>query len=169
MSEIPAEFLSQMADLTSHHIEGIAYHGETPFDMPLVTQVEGNLWQGGTPATYPPYAVPGYFQFVLNLYPWESYKVPKGTEVKAVPLYDSFNGVPLATVMDELADWVNEKRAIGPTLVHCQAGLNRSGLVTAYALMKAGRTADEAISLLRAQRSPAVLCNEAFEKWLRSR
>jgi protein-tyrosine phosphatase len=50
----------------------------------------------------------------------------------------------------------------GKTLVHCQAGLNRSGLVAAVALMKLGRTADEAIKLLRDSRSPMVLCNDTF-------
>mgnify|MGYP001561544085 FL=1 len=54
----------------------------------------------------------------------------------------------------------------GPTLVHCQAGLNRSGLVAANALRLRGMPASEAIALLRRQRSPAVLCNSAFEEWL---
>jgi hypothetical protein len=30
-------------------------------------------------------------------------------------------------------------------------------------------TADAAIALLRERRSPAVLCNQAFERWLRLR
>lgn len=162
---VPAEFLSQMADLTSHHIEGIAAMGHTHFNCPLITHVEGNLWQGGTPADVG--KVPAYFQFVLNLYPWENYAVPEGTEVKALKLYDA-GEVPDPAVLEELAAWVNEKRAIGPTLVHCQAGLNRSALVTALALIRSGSTPDEAISLLRKQRSPAVLCNSSFEKWLRS-
>jgi protein-tyrosine phosphatase len=52
-------------------------------------------------------------------------------------------------------------------LVHCQAGLNRSGVVVAYALMLNGMSAAEAIARIRERRSPAVLCNPQFERWLR--
>jgi hypothetical protein len=158
---IPAEFLSAMADLTSHRIEGIAVMGNTPFSCPIVTQVDGNLWQGGCPEP----EVPAYFRFVLNLYPWGSYRVPSGTEVRVERLYDS-GTVPNVALLRELADWVNEKRALGPTLVHCQAGLNRSALVTGLALVRGGMKPAEAIALLREKRSPAVLCNSAFERWL---
>lgn len=163
-SSIPSEFAGAMADLTSHHIEGIAIQGNTPFSCPLVSQIDGNLWSGGTPADAG--EVPAYFKYVLNLYPWEKYRVPKGTEVRTVELYDS-GSVPSEGALSELAVWVNEKRALGPTLVHCQAGLNRSGLVTALALIKGGMTPDAAIALMREKRSPAVLCNKAFERWLR--
>jgi len=62
---------------------------------------------------------------------------------------------------------VNACREDGPTLVHCQAGLNRSSLVAARALVLGGMTADDAIALIREKRSPACLCNPAFERWLR--
>jgi hypothetical protein len=64
---------------------------------------------------------------------------------------------------------VTARRKTGPCLVHCQAGLNRSSLVVARVLMLEGATADEAIGLLREKRSPACLCNPAFEEWLRAR
>jgi protein-tyrosine phosphatase len=50
--------------------------------------------------------------------------------------------------------------------VHCQAGLNRSGLITARALMLRGMSATDAIQLLRKRRDPAVLCNAVFANWL---
>jgi protein-tyrosine phosphatase len=58
-------------------------------------------------------------------------------------------------------------------LVHCTEGLNRSGVVVARALMLMGRTAEEAIQLVRERRGPSVdgfpaLGNEAFVAWLRS-
>lgn len=160
---VPVEFLDSMADLTSHRIEGIAVMGNTPFDCPLVTQIDGNLWQGGCPDR----GVPAYFQFVLNLYPWVTYPVPETTTIRRERLYDS-GDVPSPAVLYELAEWVNEKRAIGPILVHCQAGLNRSALVAGLALVLGGMTPDDAIALLREKRSPAVLCNTAFEQFLRS-
>lgn len=159
---IPAEFAAAMADLTSHRIEGIAVQGDTPFSCPLVSQIDGNLWSGGCPRP----SVPAYFRFVLNLYPWERYEVPETTEIRIEKLYDS-GTVPPATRLEELAAWVNDRRAKGPTLVHCQAGLNRSGLVAGLALVRGGMTPADAIALLREKRSPAVLCNRSFERWLR--
>lgn len=58
-------------------------------------------------------------------------------------------------------------KAGGKVLIHCQAGLNRSGLTAALVLMADGYTADDAIRLLRDKRSPVVLCNQAFERFLR--
>lgn len=54
----------------------------------------------------------------------------------------------------------------GPVLVHCQAGLNRSGVVSALVLIERGHSPREAVDLLRARRSPAVLCNESFERFV---
>lgn len=51
-------------------------------------------------------------------------------------------------------------------LIRCQAGVNRSGLVSALVLMIAGYPVTEAIALLRQQRSPLVLINHHFEQWL---
>lgn len=162
-------FAQQMADLTSHHIEGIAYAGNTPFSMPIITHVEGNLWQGGSPADAGG-RLPGFFRFVLNLYPWAEYHWDPGDNVEYEMwrhrLYDA-SEVPDVDLLERMAAWVNARRALGPTLVHCQAGLNRSGLVTGLALVRSGMTPDAAIALLRDRRSPAVLCNEVFEKWLR--
>jgi len=61
------------------------------------------------------------------------------------------------------ADWKRGKRV----LVRCQAGMNRSGLVTALILMKEGYTADEAITLIRTKRHPNALFNKSFVNWLR--
>lgn len=162
---IPPEFLSQMADLTSHRIEGITILGDARFDCPIVTQVDGNLWQGGCPE----WGLPAYFRYVLNLYPWVKYGVDAGTTVLKVEMFDSNDPDRIDRPrLESLADWVNEKRLLGPTLVHCQAGLNRSALVTGLALIRSGMAADDAIQMLRAKRSPAVLVNATFEAWLRA-
>ena len=163
MNELPPEFTDRLADLTSQRIEGIAVMGGVRFSCPIVSQIDGNLWSGGCPAP----EVPAYFKFVLNLYPWVPYTDPEGTEVKSVELYDEA-GIPDKAKLEALAAWVNEKAAIAPTLVHCQAGLNRSGLVTTLALIRRGMTPDDAIRLIRTKRSPAVLCNQTFERWLRT-
>jgi protein-tyrosine phosphatase len=51
-------------------------------------------------------------------------------------------------------------------LVHCGAGLNRSGVVAARAMMYLGVGHDVAISLLRQARSPDALFNRGFVRWL---
>ena len=158
-----SDLSNRQADLTTHHIEGIAAMNNQRFFCPLISHVEGNLWQGGTPADVG--ALPSDFEFVINLYPWETYKVSDKTTEMKVRLYDAAE-VPDPVLLHAIADWINVVRKKGKTLVHCQAGLNRSGLVTALALIKSGMSAKDAVALLRDQRSPAVLCNSTFEKWL---
>lgn len=131
---------------------------EAYFDAPLISHVEGNLWQGGCMNGV---SLDDDFVKVVSLYPWEKYRLPKGAQRIEVKMYDSREGVDL----DDLHRASNEVLMgleKGKTLVHCQAGLNRSGLVAAYTLMRKGRTADEAIQLLRDSRSPLVLCNDVF-------
>lgn len=53
-------------------------------------------------------------------------------------------------------------------LVRCQAGLNRSGLVTALILMSTGLDAESAIELIRTNRGEHALCNSEYEAWLKS-
>jgi hypothetical protein len=113
---------------------------------------------------------PPFFDSILNLYPWGKYVVPEGVEYREVELYDSADE-PDVEQIEELAAWVISRRGEGQTgrvLVHCQAGLNRSALVAARALMVAkGMTADDAIGLIREKRSPTCLCNPTFERFLR--
>lgn len=59
-------------------------------------------------------------------------------------------------------DWKSGKRV----LIRCQAGLNRSGLVMALVLIRDGYDPADAIRLMREKRSPAVLCNGSFTRWL---
>lgn len=80
-------------------------------------------------------------------------------------MYDA-GEVPDAELLATIADDVNRYLVEGKTLVHCQAGLNRSNLIAALALIRGGMAPAGAISLLRERRSPVVLCNEAFESWL---
>ena len=54
-------------------------------------------------------------------------------------------------------------------LVTCHMGRNRSGLVTALALMNYGMSADRAIQLIRAERGQKTLRNRSFVDFLHSR
>lgn len=142
---------------------GHAVHGNTPFSVPFITQIMPGFYQGGCENGL---ELPDAIENVVSLYRWERYTQHSGVKTfHEVEMFDSLDGPDRDNVLD-LAQLVNLCRADGPTLVHCQAGLNRSGLVAATALMLEGRTADEAITLLRETRSPAVLCNPVFEQWL---
>lgn len=150
-----------------HRIVGYVPHAakrglDPNLDVPLITHVAVGLWQGGCKDGV---RLPDGFDFVLSLYPWEQYILPDGCERKEVRMYDALDQT--FEQVDELAQEVVGLLEAGKTvLIHCQAGLNRSGLLTARVLTIMGCTPVEAISLLRRQRSPLVLCNEAFENWI---
>ncbi len=151
-------------DPAHQRMVGVAVHGNTPFDVPYVSQITGNLWQGGCANGL---MLPANVEHVISLYPWEQYRPKRDLKsMLAVRLYDSLDAVDREQVIG-IAEWVNVCRADGVTLVHCQAGLNRSSLVAGLALVLGGWTPEKVIAKLRAKRSPAVLCNPVFEQWLR--
>lgn len=155
---IPIEF-----DPTKQRMVGVARHGLTPFDVPYISEIAPNLWQGGCQNGL---ILPEFIDYVVSLYPWEKYTINHKAERTEVEMFDSLE--QSTEQVDELARLVNKLRAKGTVLVHCQAGLNRSSLIAARALILDGMTADEAITTLRTKRSPACLCNPAFEKHLRA-
>ena len=73
--------------------------------------------------------------------------------------------IPPTEILDALARFVAiAVDSIGMVFVHCQAGLNRSALVTARVLMQRGMTAQEAIDRVRAKRSGAL--GDEYAAWL---
>jgi protein-tyrosine phosphatase len=128
------------------------------FDVPMISHVEGNLYQGGVESGY---ELDDDFVGVVSLYPRQRYVLGPNTERTEIFMLDAHEGVDWDD-LDRASDKVLEYMEKGKTLVHCQAGLNRSGLVAAVALMKMGRSAQEAIDLLRRSRDKMVLCNTTF-------
>lgn len=154
-------------DPREQYLIGVTRHGNVPFDVPYVSQIEGNLWQGGCADGL---VLPKNIEHVVSLYPWEAYTVTH--ELKSsltVRMLDSTDqGFAQVTA---IAEWVVNCVADGPTLVHCQAGLNRSSLVAATALTLIRGlpfTGQDAIDLIREKRSPACLDNPAFEEWVKA-
>lgn len=145
-------------------MRGRAAHGNTPFDVPFISEIVPGLWQGGCRDGL---VLPDAINHVVSLYPWEQYETYGETcrSMTQVYMYDSTRQDP--GMVDGIAQWVNTLRKDGTVLVHCQAGLNRSSLIVARALILEGMEADAAIALIRKQRSSACLCNPAFESWLR--
>lgn len=151
--------MTEKTDFHSHYIHGYVHDGRE-LNVPLISEVLPGLWQGGCRDGV---SLPEDFDLVISLYKWEEYKIGPNTERLTVTAYDSAD-VPDVAHLAKLAHqaWGEGKKV----LVHCQAGLNRSGLVAAQVLMLNGYEPAEAINFLREKRSPLVLCNTAFETWL---
>lgn len=157
-------FEPALADLESHHIEGFVKHTGAVLKVPLYTEVALNLYMGGCPVD----TAPSWADTIVNLYPWQEYGIGEGQTIIQHAMMDSPE-TQAPEVLHRLADIVNVGRLYGRVLVHCQAGLNRSGLIVALALFKTAQYHQNmagAIKHLRDKRSESVLCNTAFEKWL---
>lgn len=121
-------------------------------------EVVPGLWQSGLP-------LPGeQWDAVIDLHGGEE-------ELEDVEFYVHWRiedgPAPDIPTLEALADMVNVFRHAGRrVLVHCHAGINRSGLVAAAALVRDGVTPDDAIATVREARSGA-LNNENFVAALR--
>lgn len=152
-------------DPEKRRMAGHATHGMTPFDVPIISHIEGNLYTGGCADNL---VLPSYIEHVVSLYPWERYT--HNHDVKSFKAFKAYDD-DIEHLKDSIDPIVRHAIACvrdGKTLIHCQAGLNRSGLIAACVLIILGRTPRQAIDLLREKRSPAVLCNKSFENWLLS-
>lgn len=161
-SSVDPTYVDIEVDAFTQTLSGYTRHKNMYFEVPYVSRISGNLFQGGCSMGLD---LPKEIVHVISLYPWESYRPsPSVRSMLVVTMLDD-PSQDLSKV-DDIARWVNACASDAPTLVHCQAGLNRSGLVAARALMFQGMSSHDAIALLRATRSRAVLCNPAFEQWL---
>jgi len=153
-------------DFETHRIQGFTNATGERIDVPLISHIADNLWSGGCIEGV---KLPKYIDIVISLYPWEKYRLHPHQVRTEITMHDH-DGMPDIDQLHQIADTVNTHRKDGKNvLVHCQAGLNRSGLVAGLALIKAGMTAENAIKLLRNQRCKAVLCNKTFRDFLLSK
>lgn len=109
----------------------------------------------------------GYpFDTVITLYA-SAQPVPWGVEELRFGFLDStLDGDDIDTVI-RAARFAFERWLDGAeVLVRCQAGMNRSGLVTALVLTMAGLSPAQAITLIRRERGESCLFNEHFVRWL---
>lgn len=149
-------------------------YGQGVLGGPLWSEILPGLWQGGTAdddaksftktARLP--IKKGVFDTVVTLYAWANpvdwfvreirYGVWDGNGKDFTP-EDIFDIVKMAH-----ADWKKGKKV----LIRCQAGWNRSGLITALVLIRDGMDAEDAIELIREKRSEYALCNRDFVRFL---
>lgn len=144
----------------------------------LWNEIVPGLWQGGTDDLDVVHEArrgrsdaqiqEKHFDTVITLYAWAQ---PVDWFVKELRygFWDSDeHPFPIERVLEVAQDAYIEWQSGRKVLIRCQAGWNRSGLITALVLMMAGYPADEAISLIREKRSKYALCNRSFEAWLRN-
>ncbi len=141
---------------------------------PLYSEVAPNLFMGGTDdnATIDQaqklrhFEGSNEFDCVVTLYAWAA-PANWGVEERRFGFPDANIIEEYISTIIELAQWAHAKWAAGKKVnIRCQAGLNRSGLVTALTLMLSGLSAEEAIETLRTKRSSYALCNSEYEQWL---
>jgi hypothetical protein len=106
------------------------------------------------------------YDAVATLYAWAQ---PVGWEVEELRYGfgdGALHGDDLARVL-RAATWAHARWQSGDrVLIRCQAGLNRSGLVTALVLILDGWHPAHAIAHIRDRRSPHALFNPHFVHWL---
>ena len=141
---------------------------------PLYSEVAPNLFMGGTddnatidraqPLRH--FEGGNEFDCVVTLYAWAA-PANWGVEERRFGFPDANIIEEYIPTILELAHWAHAKWSAGKKVnIRCQAGLNRSGIVTALTLMIDGMSADKAIDTLRQKRSTYALCNGEFEHWL---
>ncbi|NNN35049.1 protein phosphatase [Streptomyces sp. S3(2020)] len=109
------------------------------------------------------------FDLVQTLLRLPGHGPDPGVEHHVWPIPDGpLDGTQLAGVI-RLARAASEALDEGrKVLVRCHHGYNRSGLVIAHALIRSGRSAEEAIRTIRSRRSPWALHNDLFVDYLRA-
>ncbi|MFI9826183.1 dual specificity protein phosphatase family protein [Streptomyces sp. NPDC051913] len=142
-------------------------------DRPWNEIVPG-LWMGGHEFRGPSgqrelAVVRDEFDLVQTLLRLPGHGPDPGVEHHVWPIPDGpLDGTQLAGVIRlarAASEAVDEGRKV---LVRCFHGYNRSGLVVAHALVRAGHSAEEAIRTIRDRRSPWALHNDLFVDYLRA-
>lgn len=174
-SDEPLDFADTTADLVSQPITGYLADGSNRhINLPLISHIVDNLYVGG----HDDYVdLTDKFSHVFSLYVWgKPYQSAEGTVHQAWTMYDSHgrieardadeNAVDLGEIVYQIVSALNKG---GNVLVHCQAGINRSNLLSALVLRAwKNMTSLEAIALLRERRGDIVLANRTFEVYLKS-
>jgi dual specificity protein phosphatase-like protein len=145
-------------------VVGITQRGGAMVRIPAWTVIGDNLILGAHPAD----TIPPNVDVIANVDSFRFCDVPDGLVYLHFE-YPDTDAVPDPTELDVVATFLNELRAAGKTVfVHCRLGLNRSALLTGLMLIDEGYLAEDAIDLMRDLRSPHVLENRTFERYLLS-
>jgi hypothetical protein len=132
--------------------------------LPAWTPIDDRLILGAHPADTMP---PGV-DVIVNVDSFCFYELPAGV-VYLHFAYKDMQTIPDASELNAAADFVNALRSAGKTVfIHCRLGLDRSALLTGIVLVRDGRRPEDAVRIMRERRSPYVLINKTFERYLLS-
>jgi hypothetical protein len=143
-------------------VVGIMQRGGAMVRLPAWTAIGDHLILGAHPADTMP---PGV-DVIANVDSFRFYDVPDAVLYMHFAYRDT-DAIPDSAELHLAASFLNGLRAAGKTVfVHCRLGLNRSALLTGLVLIDEGYRPQEAIDLMRSLRSPYVLENKTFERYL---
>lgn len=134
------------------------------------SEIAPGLWMGGTPrhetiGVVQPmlgYSPDRPFDAVLTLCAWAA-PASWGVEERRFGFPDRQVIEEYVPVIHDLADWAHERWSSGRRiLIRCAGGMNRSGLLVALTLVRAGYSPGKAIELIRELRHPWALNNHSF-------
>jgi hypothetical protein len=150
----------------------------------------GELWMGGTPfredlwsgdwkrsrraleaAPLSEFVTLDRFDVRVDLYGW-NHRAAGGVAEYVLQLGDSnitrWEARYLLDLADAVRVAVRRVEAGQRVLVNCQAGLNRSGLVTALVLLYFGVDTEVVVDMIRGARSDLCLVNDSFVDFIES-
>ena len=142
----------------------------------LYSEVAPNLFMGGTADEDVIHQAVAYnkartdlpFDAIITMYAWAN---PADWRVQEFRygIYDSaIEDIDLDRLKQAVEFGYNRWLSGDRVLVRCQAGLNRSGLVTALIMMSTGLDAETAIEQIRKNRADIALFNNNYVEWLMS-
>jgi protein-tyrosine phosphatase len=145
-------------------IVGITQRGGEMVRLPAWTVIGDHLILGAHPAD----TMPPNVDVIANVDSFRFYDVPDAVLYMHFAYRDT-DAIPDSAELHIAASFLNDLRAAGKTVfIHCRLGLNRSALMTGLVLIDEGYRAKDAIELMRKLRSPYVLANKTFERYLLS-
>jgi protein-tyrosine phosphatase len=142
----------------------------------LYSEIAPNLFMGGTADEDVIHQAVAYnkartdlpFDAIITMYAWAN---PADWRVQEFRygIYDSaIADIDLDRLKQAVEFGYNRWLSGDRVLVRCQAGLNRSGLVTALIMMSTGLDAETAIEQIRKNRADIALFNNNYVEWLMS-
>lgn len=157
-----------------HHLYAPRWDSIDQEPTELHTEILPGLYQGGTAdddwvdrgkrLVHGP--DPGGYDAVLTLFA-AAHPFGWGVEELRYGFMDAHPRHADMTKVVAAAKWAHSRWSAGSrVLIRCQAGLNRSGLLTALVLMLDGWDAGDAIRLIRERRAEIALFNTDFVDWL---
>jgi hypothetical protein len=163
-----------MSNSSDNNLSAPRWHSDNQYPTEPFAEILPGLYMGGTAddqtvdysMPLPDLGDPCQFDAVVTLYSWAQ---PMGWGVEemrygfADASVEHFDTDRLLRV----SRWAFERWQSGEqVLIRCQAGLNRSGLVTALILLLNGMSPEQAIAQIRHKRSPVALFNKAYVDWI---